>query len=393
MTSTSEPVRLDARDPGCGAEERLARAALSRIGEPDDAALRAAVTAEGPVAVWNALRRGHGPLVHGRLAGLLPRAAEADPEADLARMARAGGRLVCPGDAEWPAALDDLDAVEPGAPYAVWVRGGGDLAALTPRAVAVVGARAATAYGTRVAADFGAGLAEVGCPVVSGGAYGIDGAAHRGALVMGAPTVVVLACGADVSYPRGHSSLFDSVAEAGNILSEAPPGASAMRHRFLSRNRIIAALGLGTVVVEAAVRSGALSTAGHAERLSKPVMAVPGPVGSALSAGCHVLIRERNALLVTEPAHVLEAVSPVGEAALAPVRAPERPLDELSEEARRVLDAVPVRASVTTARIAVTAGMDPRTTTGRLAELASRGYVEREGAGWRLAPAFRRRGA
>ncbi len=254
----------------------------------------------------------------------------------------------------------------------------------------MVGARAATAYGIHMATDLAAAVCDAAWTVVSGGAYGIDGAAHRGALVVGGTTVVVLASGADVAYPRGHSTLFAQAAKSGIVLSEAPPGAAAMRHRFLSRNRLIAALGLGTVVVEAAPRSGALSTASHTERLSKPVMALPGPVTSSMSAGCHVLVRERGAILVTCAADILETVSPLGSAVAPAVRGPERPHDGLSEEARRLLDAVPVRRPVATVRIAVTAGMDPRTATGRLAELAARGFVERSTDGWRLAPAHRR---
>jgi DNA processing protein len=370
-------------------EERLARAALSRVGEPDDKGLRRLVAVEGAVGAWASLRRGDGRCPGGRLTGLLARAAATNPERDLARIEALGGRLVCPGDAEWPVALDELDHLDQPAPFALWLRGGGNLRTLAARGVAMVGARAATAYGARVAGDLGAELAGAGCCVVSGGAYGIDGAAHRGALVMDRPTVVVLACGVDVAYPRGHAALLARAASAGLILSEAPPGALAMRHRFLIRNRLIAALGLGTVVVEAAIRSGALSTAGHAERLSKPVMAVPGPIGSALSAGCHQLIRERNAILVTSADHVLEVVSPAGQGMLNVARAVPRPGDELSAECRRILDVVPVRTAVSTVRIAVAAGIDPRAATGELAVLAAGGFVARDAGGWRLAPAYR----
>lgn len=369
--------------------ERLARAALSRVAEPGDDNLRGLIVAEGLTGAWASLRRGDGRSPGGRLTGLLPRAAETDPERDLARIESLGGRLVCPGDPEWPVGLDALDHLAVPAPFAIWLRGAGDLADLAARGIAVVGSRAATAYGVRVAGDLSAELAGAGWCIVSGGAYGIDGAAHRGALVMAGPTVVVLACGVDVTYPRAHAALFGRIAEAGVIVSEAPPGAPAMRHRFLVRNRLIAALGLGTVVVEAAIRSGALSTAGHAERLSRPVMAVPGPIASAMSAGCHLLIRERNAVLVTSADHVLEVVNPIGQGTLLPARALPQPYDALSMPARRILDAVPRQAPVPTLRIAVDAGVDPRKATGLLAELASAGFVQRDGAGWRLAPASR----
>ncbi len=369
--------------------ERLARAALSRVAEPGDRNLRGLIAAEGIVGAWASLRRGDGRCPGGRLTGLLPRAADADPERDLARMESLGGRLVCPGDGEWPLGLDALDHLEVPAPFALWVRGAGELADLAAQGIAVVGSRAATAYGVRVAGDLCAELAGAGWCIVSGGAYGIDAGAHRGALVMGRPTIVVLACGVDIAYPRGHAALFGRIADAGVIVSEAPPGAPAMRHRFLVRNRLIAALGLGTVVVEAAIRSGALSTAGHAERLSRPVMAVPGPIASAMSAGCHLLIRDRNAVLVTSADQVLEVVNPIGQGALPPVRALPQPYDALSLPARRVLDVVPWQAPVPTVRIAADAGVEPRKATGLLAELASAGFVRRDGAGWRLAPVSR----
>lgn len=374
----------------CSPAERLARAALSRVGEPDDARLRRLVDTEGVVGAWDALRRGDrlGPI--DSWAGLLARAAETEPQRDLARIDALGGRVVCPGESEWPTSLDALNHLAAPAPFALWVRGSGNLAELARRGVSVVGSRAATAYGMRVAGDLSAELASGGWCIVSGGAYGVDSAAHRGALVMEGSTVVVLACGVDVAYPRAHAEMFSRVRAGGLLVSEAPPGASALRHRFLIRNRLIAALGLGTVVVEAAVRSGALSTAGHAERLSKPVMAVPGSIGSALSTGCHLLIRERNAMLVTTAGEVLEVLSPAGQGTLDVARESPRPGDELPADLRRLLDAVPVRTPAATVRIAVQAGFDPRTATGRLAELAAQGFVERTGPGWRLAAEYRR---
>jgi DNA processing protein len=366
-------------------EERAARAALTRVAEPDDAGIRRAVDRLGPEEVWSRVRAGATEIDGGAVAAAAARARTCDPDADLARAARSSARLVCPGDEEWPERLADLDGYRlGGAPYALWVRGTTSLAELTVRSVAVVGARAATAYGQRIAGDLAAGVAARGWTVVSGGAYGIDGAAHRGALAVDAPTVVVLAGGVDVVYPTAHCNLFAAAAEGGAVVSEAPPGAAAMRHRFLTRNRLIAALSRGTVIVEAAPRSGALNTAAHAERLLRPTMAVPGPVGSALSAGSHVLLRDRGAVLVTCADDVLEVVGDVGETLAPVVRGVGRSRDTLSPEAARVLDAVPVLRAAVTARIAVAAGVDPREAITRLGELAARGFVERGPEGWRL---------
>ena len=220
-----------------------------------------------------------------------------------------------PEDAAWPreafaaCALCGAAALAP--PVALWVRGPRSAGELSDRAVAVVGARAATGYGTHVAGELGAGLAAAGATVVSGAAIGIDGAAHRGALGVGGATVAVLACGIDRAYPAAHAALLERIAATGLVVSEYPPGSVPARHRFLVRNRLIAALGGGTVVVEAAVRSGAQRTAADTEALGRLVMAVPGAVTSGPSAGCHQLIRD-GALLVTGADDVLEAVGRLG---------------------------------------------------------------------------------
>ena len=222
------------------------------------------------------------------------------PERDLASLERAGGRLLVPGDATWPVAVDDLADT---APAALWVRGEPPLAS----GVALVGSRASTTYGERVAYDLAHGLVSRGAWVVSGGAYGIDAAAHRGALGGGGPTMVVLAGGVDRAYPAGNARLFEeAVGSGGALVSEVPPGALPTKSRFLQRNRLIAALAGATVVVEAAWRSGALSTAHHAAGLLRPLGAVPGPVTSAASAGCHRLLREGHAVCVTDADEVVE---------------------------------------------------------------------------------------
>ena len=296
--------------------DREARAGLSRIAEPGDAAVAAAVRSAGAVEVWEALRRGVpvGQVSQAVLPGIALRADGHDPARDLAAAAAVGARLVCPGDPEWPA---DALVWEPGgvldaAPLSLWVRGPWPLAEVVERAVSVVGARAATSYGLHVAQSLAAGLSDLGATVVSGGAYGIDAAAHRGALhAGGAPTVAVLACGVDVAYPRGNDRLIREVAASGLLVSELPPGSHPTRRRFLVRNRLIAALSLGTVVVEAALRSGSLATLERARLLDRHLMAVPGPVTSAMSAGCHAWLRE-GATCVTEAAEVLDLVGRLG---------------------------------------------------------------------------------
>jgi DNA processing protein len=289
-------------------DERLARAALCRAVGPDGNRAHAAVRKHGPVAVWDVLRARH---------------PDVDPEADLGAQQLLGGRFICPGDAEWPVCLDALDApgaaptaTAVGAPFGLWVLGSGELAALAERAVALVGSRAATPYGTHMAHELAAGLAEAGWTVVSGAALGIDAAAHRGALAGAGPTVAVLAGGCDLPYPRAHADLLGEIAHSGAIVSEAPPGTPHFRRRFLARNRLIAGLARGTVLVEAGLRSGSANTARHSRLLGRPVGVVPGPVTSAFSAGCHQLLRDHPAdtVLVTSTADILtELTRPRGD--------------------------------------------------------------------------------
>jgi DNA processing protein len=220
--------------------------------------------------------------------------------------------------------------------------------------------------------------------VVSGAAFGIDQAAHRGALAGEGATVAVLACGVDRAYPAAHRELLDYVAETGLVVSELPPGCAPTKLRFLSRNRIIAALSLGTVVVEAAVRSGALNTASWAGTVHRPVMGVPGPVTSAPSEGVHELIRGRDAMLVTRGSDVLELVSPAGAFTRAPLRAPPRPRDRLPPTERRVLDAVPVACPASAASVARAAGLAEQVVRDSLQRLRTAGFVESSARGWRL---------
>ncbi|MGY1438296.1 DNA-processing protein DprA [Streptomyces reniochalinae] len=363
--------------------ERLARAALTRIAEPGDEQVGRWVAAHGACAVVEAVRGSGAPLDGAgeqRWAGLRLRAADARPDADLGAAERAGGRFVCPGDPEWPSQLDDLGLARP---LGLWVNGVPSLRVWALRSVAVVGARACTEYGAHCAAVLAAGLAERGWTVVSGAAYGIDAAAHRGALALRGPTVGVLACGVDVAYPPGNQELIRALGERGLLVAELPPGAHPTRSRFVLRNRVIAALTRGTVVVEAAVRSGALVTARRALRLGRHVMGMPGPVTSGLSQGVHELLRG-EATVVTDAAEVIELVGAMGE--LAPQRRGEAvPRDTLSRSASRVLEAVPGRGVSDPARIARSAGVPAQVVLARLHELRALGFVERDGDQWKLA--------
>lgn len=377
--------------------ERLARLALARVLEPGSRVVAAALAAAPAAQVWADLRAGRAVPGMGErgLAGVQLRARGYDPRRDLDRLHDVGGRLVCPGDEEWPEqlswpvdALGTRDIREMAPPWVLLVRGTPSLGEVTHRSVAVVGARSASAYGLHVAGELAFALAEAGVAVVSGGAYGVDAAAHRGALAAaGAPTVAVLACGPDVAYPKRNDELLAQVAEQGLVVSEVPPGCAPTRVRFLVRNRLIAGLARGTVVVEARERSGSLSTAARAGELHRHVMAVPGPVTSALSAGCHTLLRDRQAQLVTDAADVLALVGRLGEhLPQQHSRGRTDPRDRLSETARRVLDAVPVRRPVGLASLARTAGTSPLVVTQVLHSLLVTGLVEQREEGWRLTP-------
>lgn len=375
--------------PGRSVDEAdlRARVALSRLIEPGDAEIGHRVAELGAVELYAQIVRG--TLPSKRLGHFRSRLGGQDVDADLDAAQRLGARVVVPGSPEWPPALDDLQGRRP---LVLWVTGAGDLAELARRAVAVVGARACTAYGEHVAAGLGAGLGERGWTVVSGAAYGIDAAAHRGALAVGGPTVGVLACGLDVVYPAGHETLLARIREAGAVVSELPPGCRPTKGRFLTRNRVIATLGRGTVVVEAALRSGARRTAGDAAELSREVMAVPGPVTSAMSAGCHEMLRVENARLVTDTADVLDIVGTLGVDASPRRRGEERPHDGLDELHLRVFEALPVQRSAGPASLARVAGVDVASVLRCLATLSARGLAELVDGGWRKV-ASRRAGA
>jgi DNA processing protein len=301
--------------------------------------------------------------------------------------AEAGARFVIPGDDEWPPGLDDLAHAESiqrrgGEPFGLWLRGPGHLAHLMERSVAIVGSRASTAYGNGIAADLAADLVERGVTVLSGGAFGIDAAAHRGALAAGGPTVGVLANGVDVAYPPGNSSIFDALARDQLLVSELPPGAHPTRVRFLARNRLIAAMARGTVVVEAALRSGARNTAGWALACGRPLMAVPGSVYSRASTAPHLMIRNGQAVLVTSAADVMEMISDIGQATLAMAQGPNRATDALTETQLAVYEAVPARRRAAVGDIALAAGVSVPSCLGALSALESAGMVEGDDRGW-----------
>ena len=221
----------------------------------------------------------------------------------LAAIAQSGGVFITPEDLGWPMRVNQL-AIPP---LGLIVKG--DISILNNPSLAIVGTRNPTPYGVRLAGDFAAGFVDRQWDIISGGAYGIDTAAHRGALVAEGRTIAVIASGIDVQYPAGNARLFDEICESGAIVSEVMPGVTAMPHRFLIRNRLIAALSLSTLVVEAAFRSGSLRTARDAAELLRPVMAIPGPISSPSSEGCHRLIGERAAELVTSVADAMELIS------------------------------------------------------------------------------------
>ena len=369
-------------------EVLAARIVWSALSEPGEATAGELIGECGPVG---ALR-----LVEDHLAGLPTPGLASVPPRDLADMARrwqprlhapmiaeltraavrGGLTVLAPEGVGWPSRVDDLGVH---GPLALWVRG--DAAALSSlaRSTALVGARAATPYGEHIAGSLAAELCDQGVAIVSGGAYGVDGAAHRAALGAGGLTVAFVAGGADRVYPAAHANLFQRIADGGAVVSEVAPGGSPTKWRFLQRNRLISAVSAATVVVEAGWRSGSLNTAGHAAALGRPLGAVPGPVTSATSEGCHRLLREFDATCITRAADVLELI---GDWETDDDRRGE---DRPHPDAIRVLDALGIRAWRTLDDIARRAGMSLSEVQAQLGLLALDGRVESSIDGWRLA--------
>ncbi len=359
--------------------ELVARVVWSVLIEPGDRVAGLLIERLGAVEPARVvLDGGSGAVLAARLPGELgaeeleaalarwrPRARWADILRALEGAARCGAQLIVPGDPPWP---DAFLALTDSPPVLLWARG--DASLLRRPSIAVVGARAATGYGEHVAMELAAGLAARDAVVVSGGAYGIDGMAHRATLASGGATVAVLAGGLDRLYPSGHEALLTRIAEQGLLLSEAPCGSAPTKWRFLQRNRLIAALADATVVIEAGRRSGALSTAGHALGMGRPVGLVPGPITSAASAGCHHFLRAFETTLITSAADVMRLA--YGDDGVLP-------LDEAGEESTRptgqsalhtrVLDALRPRRGMGVEEIARAVGESPATIRGALGSL------------------------
>lgn len=376
-------------------QARVARAGLLRLTEAPAPAVAQLIDRIGVTEAWAAVRSGlAGPSVDAetssRRRDLSPSALTELAEADLAAAAQLGARLVIPEDQEWPvpamtafgtAAARGVSGAT--APLGLYVRGG-ELSDLPARGLAIVGSRACTPYGQRCAAELAVAAAADGLTVISGAAYGVDAAAHRAALGSDAylPTIAVLACGIERAYPAAHRALIDAIADKGVVVSEYPPGTPPARHRFLVRNRLIAALAAGTLVVEAGRRSGTLSTAAAARHLGRILMAVPGPISSALSIGCHHLIRDGQAILIADYCQLRELWTP----ALAVQDAdqpPESAGPDLSAAARRIQDALSYRTSRSVAELTAAAALPVAEVLTALAELQRADLATRGTDGWR----------
>jgi len=390
-------VRAVAEAPDRAAvAERFARAAWSLVVEPGDGdagRLVEALGAEGAMAA--VVARVRGETAPG--ATMVPDAAlqrwrgridSAAVQLALRQAARFGAALVVPGDPDWPSGLDDLAEH---APFALWVRGDRARLAALERSIALVGARAATAYGEHVAMESAAGLVDRGVAIVSGAAYGIDGAAHRAALASQGITIAFLAGGVDRFYPAGHDQLLEKIVERGAVVAEVPCGVAPSKWRFLQRNRLIAAATQATVVVEAGWRSGSINTANHASQLGRPVGVVPGPVTSSASAGCHRLLRESEALCVTTAAEMAQLLgeeeaslaAAAGSGASGPGAGdPGRSGADIDATRMRLLDAMSTRSGRPSDRIATISGLAPDRVRAELGLLELEGLVRRRPAGW-----------
>lgn len=348
---------------------------LAQIAEPADRNLGSLVQRIGPAQTLQAiLRQRPGIRLREGLLARLTALGDRDPQ-DLA--ARAGARMITRYDSEWPTQVNDLGAA---APLALWVMGAANLRLIMLRSLAVVGARASTNYGEQVCAHWVARWTEHRITVVSGAAYGIDTAAHRGALAAEGMTVAVLASGVDVPYPTGNSGLLARIADEGLVVSESPPGESVRRQRFLTRNRIIAAMTRATIVVEAALRSGTTATANAATALHRPVYAVPGPVTSPMSAGCHELINQGQAILAAAATEVLTVF---GEIDPVPTASAPTTFDDLHPREKLVLDSVPGRGRVSVDVLVRTSALDLRSVLAALGVLETAGLLERSPEGFR----------
>lgn len=295
----------------------------------------------------------------------------------LERLAAIHGRLVTPHSTLWPQSLRDLG---PHAPFALWLRGKAELLNRLSESMAVVGARASTGYGEHVVMEHVGALAESGMCIISGAAYGIDGIAHRTALAVGGPTIAVLAGGVDRFYPSGHDALLHRIVESGLVLSEMPCGFAPTKWRFLQRNRLIAALSAATVVIEAGKRSGSLNTAHHAFELGRPVGVIPGPVTSGSSVGCHRLLRETEAMCVTNAEEMRQLLPQYSEPYT------YTPYIDMTDEEIRVRDALSLRAWRDVHRIARESGVAMAQVMAALSSLEIQDLAHTDGVGWKRLP-------
>ncbi|MEV6098063.1 DNA-processing protein DprA [Nocardia sp. NPDC051981] len=358
---------------------------LSRVVEGPCAALSALIGSVGVVEAARAVRECALPEV---LRGPTELRRGIDrAERDLAYIERLGGRVVTPDDAEWPAwrmlglgQLDPAQDADAAVPLVLWVRGPRSLLETTERAIAVVGARCSTGYGNHATGEIAGELAARGWTIVSGAAFGIDGMAHRAALAVGGMTIAVLACGPDRPYPVQHDQLLAEIVDTGLVVTEYPPGTSARKHHFLARNRLIAAFADGVVVVEAGMRSGARNTVKWCRRLGRPAMAVPGPVTSAASVGCHRMIREGEAFIVTRAEDILDEAGPLRLSL--PGAVPPSPEDNLSGDEALVLAALPNTGSRLPRGLATDTGLPLPAVRATLSALEIAGLVACDGNGW-----------
>ncbi|MCX5046204.1 DNA-processing protein DprA [Aldersonia sp. NBC_00410] len=369
---------------------RRAWAYLSRVAEGPCAPLIELIEAVGVLEAARAVRDWDLPEVLRRRTAARRHLDTAEHDLDL--VARMRGRLVTPDDDEWPAwrmlafAPAAREAAGPvtrecAPPLALWVLGSASLSALTDRAMAVVGTRAPSPYGEHAAGELAGGLAGRGWTVVSGAALGIDGAAHRAALSAGAASIAVLACGIDQSYPAQHSRLLAEIVRDGLVVSEYPPGVTPARHRFLTRNRMVAALSDAVVVVEAGRRSGARNTAGWARRLGRPALAVPGPITSATSVGCHRMIRDGEARLVSCADDILDEAGPLT-LPMAIGQSDTRATDELRGDQLLVYEALPAAGSRGPRELSESSGVALADVRSVLPQLEIAGFVGVDETGW-----------
>lgn len=369
-----------------------ARLMLGWVREPGSKALYELVRRFGPVEAWQRIASGRvesslAQAAAARLRGMQPARVTAGLLRDAERL---GVTILIPESPQWPSALDDLVriSVEGGdpidrdtfPPHTLWVRGALPVEQLTQRCVAIVGARASSEYGRHMACELAYGLAQRGWIVVSGGAFGIDAAAHRGAMAADGQTISILASGVDRAYPVGNTAMFEHIVQNGLLVSEWPPGSEPHRVRFLIRNRVIAAISRGTIMVEAALRSGARQTLRRARQLGRVAMAVPGPATSETSQGCHEELRREgddSVRLVSTTEHVLDEIGSIGQDLASVPRGPVRPLDLLSTLEKQIFDATPRVGGATPQQIAATVSLPVAYVLAALPALETRGYLKR----------------